>query len=313
MCAAGYFEYPMCYLCEYDCHNGGICANGTCLCTERFNGSHCNECATGYYKPRCTDDPVGFSVLLNETVYDIGGAHIIILGAYFNSATVINSTALICISPKAWPQRFAIAFTFDNGTNWFSSMDPNNLWSLTVDLNPYCPDSLNHCSYNGYCVLGDCFCYNEKHERRTQCTTCLDGYFSFPACFSCESDCLTHGTCINQTCICGEHFKGVRCDGCEEHYYGEDCQKIPVIFSVTPNNLNDIGDFNATVTGDNFDINASSVICQYRSQSNEVHTSNGWVIDKVTIYCWVPPMNVSTRQLFMSLDNGTNWFSPIWV
>ena len=341
VCAVDYFNYPACYPCKSYCQNGGVCTNNTCICPANATDILCSNCAQNLNGQYCTQDPIGFSIITNEIVYDIGGATITIIGAHFNqqvleaasvrcrfesyrswyywyyssgsiyyssSGSVINDSALVCITQTMRSDSYNVSFSLDNGTNWFSDGYNNELSSLTLPVTAYCSKRLNRCSNNGNCEFDICTCNGEFTGEK--CEQCAEGYFEYPSCVSCYDFCKNSESCINGTCICTAPYVGSRCTECPVEYNGKGCLRIPMIISVTPEVVFDVGGTNLTVTISNFDENIANVLCKFQSDyydGNLTDISNAYIVNLTTLNCLIPRMNSSLRRLYISMTGGTTW------
>jgi hypothetical protein len=344
VCAVGYFNYPWCYACKLSCRNGGICSNDTCVCPTNTTDIFCSNCAPTFNGQYCTQDPIGFSVITNGTVYDIGGAYITIMGAHFNthasnvrcrfqdyeysnaffgysggdyyssSGAVINGTALSCVTDRMRAASYIVSFSLDNGTSWFSDGYEIELGRLRLTVTAYCPATLNKCSNNGNCEYGNCSCFWGFDGE--QCDRCAEGFYEYPLCISCDA-CQNIDKCINGTCICAAPYSGPRCTECPLEYNGKSCLRIPMILSVSPNVIYDVGGANLTVTISNFDENITNVICKFQSDyydGNFTDISCGYILNRTTLSCLTPRMNTSSRRLSVSMSNGITWIdSSIYI
>eukprot|EP01126_Amoeba_proteus_P004077 TRINITY_DN11393_c0_g2_i1.p1 TRINITY_DN11393_c0_g2~~TRINITY_DN11393_c0_g2_i1.p1 ORF type:complete len:460 (-),score=103.42 TRINITY_DN11393_c0_g2_i1:127-1506(-) len=54
------------------------------------------------------------------------------------------------------------------------------------------------------------------------CERCNDGYVNYPVCEKVRCSCL-HGSCVNDKCVCLDHWTGDKCDTCVPGYSGEHC------------------------------------------------------------------------------------------
>ena len=342
-CAPGYFSYPVCYSCKTYCQNGGVCINNTCVCPRNATDLLCSNCAPNSNGQYCNQDPIGFSVITNEPVYDIGGSSITILGAHLNkndsggasalcrfasyafwyfgyystqdvyyssSGRMVNDSALVCVTPTMHPSSYNISFSLDNGTNWFSDGYSNELSRLTLEVLAYCPTRLNKCSMNGVCQYGNCSC--SLGFAGEKCDRCDDDYFDYPYCISCSQFCKNSSACVNGTCVCNAPYSGSRCTDCPQEYNGKGCLRIPIILSVTPQLVYDVGGSNLTVTISNFDQNTTNALCKFEADSFSIGWSDiscGYMINRTTVNCLVPRMNASWRRLSISMSNGIIWIN----
>ncbi len=341
VCAAGYFNYPVCYSCKSYCQNGGICINDSCVCPTNATDILCSKCAPNFNGQYCTQDPIGFSIITNGTVYDVGGSSITIIGAHFNkngstgtsvlcrfasyafwfsgyysteqvyyssSGNVINDSALVCITSAMYPDSYNISFSLDNGTSWFSDGYYNELSRLALEVIAYCPTRLNKCSMNGQCQYGNCSCFGGFAGEK--CDQCDQGFFHYPYCVSCDESCKNSLGCVNGTCICNAPYSGSRCTECPKEYNGNGCLRIPKILSVTPRLVYDSGGNNLTVTISNFDENIKNVLCKFQGDfypNNMTDISCGYIINRTALNCLTPRMNASYRRLYISMSDGITW------
>ncbi|CAF3780796.1 unnamed protein product [Rotaria sp. Silwood1] len=275
-CEENYFNYPNCISCHY-CRNNGSCVNSTCQCTEpdRFTGYDCDICQPHYYGSQCSQSPVLLSIQPKQWYSTDNIENIVIFGDNFLmsvsvrlehvqcsfrhydynnfivSAITIDNRQIICPVPQLPHTWYKVYVSLDNGTYWISGVDLN---TLQIYIDHLCPVYPGICSNNGECSLGHCLC--EERYTGIYCSECNEGYFHYPYCYDCASNCTNNGTCYNQTCICSDptRFTGFDCSKCMPHYYGSDCLQYPIAFKAQPDKWQDIGNVNITVIGDHFNI-----------------------------------------------------------
>jgi syndecan 4 len=102
-----------------------------------------------------------------------------------------------------------------------------------IDSKIFCQ---NHCSFNGYCLEGNCFCkpgyIGEDCSKRISHITCLNDCNKNGVCnenglcickkgfsgldcsikVSCEENCNEHGECLNGKCVCYKGYFGSKCE-----------------------------------------------------------------------------------------------------
>ncbi|CAF3820775.1 unnamed protein product [Rotaria sp. Silwood1] len=167
----------------------------------------------------------------------------------------------------------------------------------------------NNCSGHGSYQMQECVC-NDRFNGPV-CSNCALGYYDYPDCYPC-SNCESHnGTCVNSTCICQHGFTGQACDRCEANRYGAHCLPYPVIQSVDPPLINDIGGINITLYGVNF--NSSEYrgfrSCKFFPDTQRLNATitEAVIVNDSILICPIPVNQlVLTVQWFLRLMiNGT--------
>ncbi|CAF4155946.1 unnamed protein product [Rotaria sp. Silwood2] len=362
MCDLGYFNYPNCYQCS-DCesHNG-TCnyENDTCICEDytRFTGLFCAECQPGYYGSQCTNS-TQLLFLQPTNVSDVSardGIDIILIGAYFYFSSLTNvlclfqssvtwavvansanvSTVVCALSNYTEYEDVYVSLSLDNGTTWVNKS--YNSWNYSVSIHISCPT--NGSCLRGECRLGSCEC--PTGYTGYLCDQCDIGYFFIIStvyswlreCTPCSLYCQNNGTCANSTCICRHGFTDQMCDKCQENRFGSLCLPYPIIQSIDPPSINDIGGINLTLYGLNFNSNESSgllsitsAVASLRNYTFTLSVSNSLAATNVTLIIEVPPsyiatvswkkshqyLSASTSQVLEYSGNSTMPYVPILI
>ena len=120
--------------------------------------------------------------------------------------------------------------------------------------------SRNECNGNGYCPLPDeCICDTSGGYTGRDCNDCLAGYRMIGAkCVEC-SICHNGGTCNDEAkCDCTGGFGGDDCRICRENFFGDQCQALPFLESVLPNESLDEGETTVRLIGVNLGLGGGS-------------------------------------------------------
>ncbi|UJR06540.1 hypothetical protein I4U23_010823 [Adineta vaga] len=332
-CASDFFNYPNCISCSR-CENG-MCKNESCICsdTDRFTGYDCSKCIPPYYGSSCLQDPIVLN-LVSSNQKDTDQVNITILGDNFNVSNLLsnlindqaiicrfrsnravysflahtaNNTHIICQTSEMLSALYRLSVSLTDGNTWLEEET-----SLFLTVIGACPLASPTCSYHGFCQLGFCQC--ETNFGGSACNRCADDYFSYPNCFPCRH-CKNNGTCINSSCICSEpdRFTSYDCGTCQPHYYGSSCLQYPVVLSIKPQQWQDIEHRNISIIGDHFNMSGlvllESVQCNLRSRQGDDYIVNAVSVKTTHIMCPVNRMKSEYYDVFISLDNGTQWFS----
>ncbi|CAF4855691.1 unnamed protein product [Rotaria sp. Silwood1] len=336
-CSDGYFGFPYCYNCSSDCANNGTCVNATCVCAEGFTGIRCTECQFNFYGPRCTNTTQLVSIQPTY-VTDLSardGINITLIGGhlYFSSLAnviclfqastnwtvpaIIGNTSIVICRLSNYTQRTSviISLSLDNGITW---VEKSYSWGFSISVYGQCPTN-GSCS-RGQCHLGGCecsigydgfFCDQCDLNYFWLIRSWWWGWFETRECVSCSEQCRNNGTCANSTCICQHGFTGQACDRCEANRYGAHCLPYPVIQSVDPPLINDIGGINITLYGVNF--NSSEYrgfrSCKFFPDTQRLNASitEAVIVNDSILICLIPVNQlVTTVQWFLRLMiNGT--------
>uniref|UniRef100_A0A8D0HF41 Laminin subunit alpha 5 n=1 Tax=Sphenodon punctatus TaxID=8508 RepID=A0A8D0HF41_SPHPU len=233
-CAEGYMDFPHCYpvpafshndtgeqvlpagqIINCDCNAAGTEGNacrkdsqtGLCNCKSNFQGTHCEQCAPGYYGPSC--QPCQFS---GPGQYD--GSCDSETGHCLCRAGFEGYSCNQCA-----PGYFSYPLCQLCGCSAFGTMP------------------------EGCDGTGRCYCrpeYNGPH-----CDQCRMGYHSYPQCQACSCD--PRGSVDNHCspagqCRCHSNFAGrvcSQCGSCECRAYveGPACERCkPLYWNLTPDN-----------------------------------------------------------------------------
>lgn len=319
-CDEGYFRTPdgYCVKCSDHCLNNGTCTNQTCICREGFTDYRCDTCAEHYYGLNCLKQ----SIILNvypTSIIDIearDGIDIIINGDNFDvsdiskvicrfegtkilnvQATYANYTSIICHMSNYSSISFTnLLISLNGGENWFERMD--NVGSR-ITITSLCTDmNCNH----GHCSYGSCLC-DEGYSGIT-CNNCADGFFRDPnqLCLNCSQDCRNNGVCINETCRCSKNFAAPFCEECATNFFGPMCLSLPKIDHTLPDIVNDIGGFNISVFGVNFNPQSTEEMtyCKYSSYTNGYteYFTRAIVFNDSMLTCSVPAYALHSSKLW---------------
>ncbi|CAF1486077.1 unnamed protein product [Adineta ricciae] len=335
-CDVGYFNYPNCYPCSKCESSNAICnhKNDTCICDDsvRFTGLFCTECQSGYYGPQCTNKTQLLSVQ-PKIVSDTSARNYVninLMGAYFDIssiddvlcrfesslvwttvATSANISSVVCmLSNYTQRQDVYVSVSLDHGITWVTkSYAP---WNYSISIQITCPS--NYSCSRGECHFGSCEC--PTGYIGYLCDQCdIDHFFvvsnissGIRECVACTTYCQNNGTCSNSTCICKYGFTGQMCDKCQENRFGPSCLSHPIIQSISPTTIHDMGDMNLTVYGLNF--NSTDFMgprsCKYFSNSNGINVSvvTALFVNDSTVICKIP---------FKMLDTTVNWFLRLMI
>ncbi|CAF2896664.1 unnamed protein product, partial [Rotaria sp. Silwood2] len=352
MCDLGYFNYPNCYPCsECESHNG-TCdyENDTCICEDyiRFTGLFCTECQPGYYGPQCTNS-TQLLFLQPTNVSDVSardGIDIKLIGAYFYFSSLTNvlclfqssvtwtvvassanvSTIVCALSNYTEYEDVYVSLSLDNGTTWVNKSYDS--WNYSISIHISCP--ANGSCLRGECRLGSCEC--PTGYTGYLCDQCDIGYFFIIStlyswlreCVPCSLYCQNNGTCANSTCICQHGFTDQMCDKCQENRFGSLCLPYPIIQSIDPPSINDIGGTNLTLYGLNFNsseyiglrsyessglLNITRAVASLQNYTFTLLVSNSLAATNVTLIIEVPPSytaTVSWKKSHQYLSAGTS-------
>ncbi|CAF1152276.1 unnamed protein product [Adineta ricciae] len=338
-CDVGYLNYPDCYPCGHRQYSNVNCdrGNNTCGCDIfiRSAGIFCKECQPGYYAQQCTNDTQLFSVQprIASDLSARDGVDIVLNGAYFyfssihhvlcqfqssvfpsnvwtTEAIFANTSSVVCaLSNYTEFHDIYVSLSLDNGTTWVNRAYSMCLCSISIQTT--CPSN-GSCSF-GKCHFGSCECsqgYTGDH-----CDQCDTDYFFVVTntssgtrkCLPCFMFCQSNGTC-NSSCMCEYGYTSEICDKCQENRFGPSCLPYPIIQSISPATIDDIGDMNITVYGINF--NSTEFIgsrsCKYFSDTINRNASivSALIINDSTIICKIP---------FKTLDTSVNWFLRLMI
>ncbi|CAF3030136.1 unnamed protein product [Rotaria sp. Silwood2] len=143
-------------------------------------------------------------------------------------------------------------------------------------------------------------------------------------CVPCSLYCQNNGTCANSTCICQHGFTDQMCDKCQENRFGSLCLPYPIIQSIDPPSINDIGGTNLTLYGLNFNsseyiglrsyessglLNITRAVASLQNYTFTLLVSNSLAATNVTLIIEVPPSytaTVSWKKSHQYLSAGTS-------
>ena len=304
-CSDGYIDYPLCRQCNAttDCFGRGSVRelNGKCKCTCRqfytgdscetcpssFIGDDCDvQCAPAYYKSNVNCLPCNNTIHCNDR------------GEYFAYEPGRESECICkCINHyegsdcNHCPSRFEAA---SNCRDCAPDRYGTNCDLCTVE--EFCGGrGTTATAVGNNCVCDPCKnkwqnSIDPMEPKRCQicpsqyegsdCNKCIVGRFGYPICDLCrkETTCSGHADSVTsdgQTCECrcGDRWNGTACDSCDPRYEQVNCDacapgRIAYPSCVTCNN-DEHCNGRAILTYPN--VNATSCICECRSQWSDAH------------------------------------------
>lgn len=168
----------------------------------------------------------------------------------------------------------------------------------------------NDCNNHGYCIGNEtCSCFDSYSGN--SCEQCSTNLFVYPSCIQCPICVRGQAQCNHSvaTCNCIDNTRmyGPLCQYCSNGYYGDNCESIPVVFSISPTSSPElVNETDVTLSGDSFQNISSS--CQLVDSDNQTISISAGFISRQQMTCIFPSHQAGIVQVYL-LQNGVRVYS----